>query len=368
MRIGIDCTVMARPVTGFETYVSCLASALVRLKSDAELVLFSPRPLPPDLATLRGCATIITSPFGTQVLAHQAWLASTRHVHRVDLMHYPAFPPLLPPSKFVMTVHDATPWKFARTMSAKARIYFRSTLALWTRRSRLIITPSESSKEEIADRFGVPDSRVRVIHHGVRNSLRPRSQDASGDPPPRRRSEPEYILFVGTVEPRKNLSLLIRAIAKLRATGQSCRLVVAGRLAWGVPEIERLLDREGVNDGVELRGHVSDAELAGLYERAVCLVQPSLHEGFGYPIAEAMALGCPVIASRIPPYVEVLGEAGVYISPHDVDGLAAAISQMLGNEEFRAALIARALARSEEFTWRRSAERTLEAYRDAITS
>ncbi len=368
MRIGIDCTVIGRPLTGFETYVSCLTSALVRLESDAELVLFVPRPLPPDLASLHGRYTVVTSPFGTRVLAHQAWLASCVHVHRVDLMHYPAFPPLLPPSKFVMTVHDATPWKFAQTMSAKARMYFQSTFALWMRRSKLIITPSESSKQEIAHRFSVPEQRVRVIHHGVRNSLRPLRTSEPADSPQATPPSPPYVLFVGTVEPRKNLPLAIRAMARLHAKGQPCRLVVAGRLGWGVSDFENILEEEGMNGSVVLMGHVPDHELTFLYRHAVCLVQPSLHEGFGYPIAEAMALGCPVIASNIAPHVEVLGDAGLYISPHDVEGLATALSRMLRDDEFRASLTTRAVKRSQEFTWRRSAERTLEAYRDALCS
>jgi glycosyltransferase involved in cell wall biosynthesis len=95
-------------------------------------------------------------------------------------------------------------------------------------------------------------------------------------------------------------------------------------------------------------------------------VQPSLHEGFGYPLAEAMALGCPVIASNISPHIEVLGDAGVYISPQDVDGLTEELSRMLRDAEFRAALVAKAAERSQQFTWKRSAERTLDAYRDAI--
>jgi glycosyltransferase involved in cell wall biosynthesis len=368
MRIGIDCTVTGRPLTGFETYVSCLASALAHLESDAELVLFAPRPLPAALGSLHGRVTIVMSPFGAQVLAHQAWLVSSVRVHRVDLMHYPAFPPLLPPAKFVMTVHDATPWKFAQTMSAKARMYFQSTFALWMNRSRLIITPSESSKNEIAHRFGVPEHRVRVIHHGVRNSLRPLRAGERIDLSRAPRSDPPYVLFVGTVEPRKNLPLAIRAVARLRARGQPSRLVVAGRLGWGVSDVEKIMQEERVKDSVVLMGHVSDEELALLYRHAVCLVQPSLHEGFGYPIAEAMALGCPVIASNIPSHAEVLGDAGLYISPDDVDGLATALCRMSRDDEFRASLAAKAVTRSQEFTWRRSAERTLEAYRDAIGS
>lgn len=368
MRIGIDCTVTARPFTGFETYVSCLANALVRLESDAEIVVFAPRPLPDCFTALRGRAEIVTSPFGTRVFAHQAWLASMVPIHRVDVMHYPAFTPLLPPRRFVLTVHDATPWKFAETMSTKARVYFRSTLALWARRSKVIITPSQASKGEIVRRFGVPEHRVRVVYPGVRNSLRPLDAGTGGraDPSPARLPDSSYALFVGTVEPRKNLPLAIRAVAKLRAAGRPCRLVVAGKIGWGIDNVERLLEEERVKDAVVLAGYVSDQELASLYKHAACLVQPSLHEGFGSPVAEAMALGCPVIASRIPPHVEILGDAGLYISPHDVDSLATAMSQMLGDNGLRASMAARALERSEEFTWKRTAERTLDAYRDAV--
>lgn len=368
MRIGIDCTVMGRPLTGFESYVSCLTSALVRLESEAEFVLFAPRRLPSDLASLRGRLTIIRSPFGSEVLAHQVWLASTVSAHRVDLMHYPAFPPLLPPAHFVMTVHDATPWKFPRTMPTKTRMYFRSTLGLWARKSRLIITDSESSKVEIAHQFGLPENRIRVIALGVRNSLRPRGPNEGPNLPDPQSADPGYILFVGTVEPRKNLPVLIRALARLRGESASCRLIIAGRLAWGFAEVEKIVEEERVKDRVVFMGHVSDRELASLYRNALCFVQPSMHEGFGYTISEAMALGCPVIASKIPAHVEVLSDSGVYVSPEDVEGLAGALSRMLGDDRFRISLAERGMERSKEFTWSRSAERTLDAYRDAIGS
>jgi glycosyltransferase involved in cell wall biosynthesis len=365
MRIGIDCTVLGRPQTGFEAYTLNLVRALLELDTETEFVLFVPRSMREQLATQQGRLAVVTSPFGGDVLANQAWLATILRSGPIDLMHYPAFPPLMPRVRFVMTVHDATPWAFGRTMSNKANLYFRSTIGFWARKSQVIITPSEASKREIGHRLGLPASRIRVISLGVKRTLRtPPSLGHDGQPHLGIASG--YMLFVGTIEPRKNLAVVIRALARLRAKGSPRRLVIVGRQGWGTQELERLLDDEGVRGLVVLTGHVKDEQLALFYRHADFLVQPSLHEGFGLPIAEAMSLGCPVIASEIPAHREVLGDAGIYFSPRDANALEAAMLELFSDDQVRASMARRGLRRAEEFTWEKAAARTLEVYRDAV--
>ncbi len=366
MRIGIDCTVLSRPQTGFEAYTLGLVHALAQLDTGAELVLFVPRPVPEQLSGLRPRCSLVASPLGGGVLAHQAWLAAVLRARTVDVMHYPAFPPLAPPARFIMTVHDATPWAFGRTMMGRASLYFRSTIGVWAKRSRLIITPSEASKTEVVRRLGVPADRVRAIGLGVRDTLRMRPEPGGERPRRPPGLAPGYVLFVGTVEPRKNLGVVIRALARLRAAGTSRRLVIVGRLGWGMAELHTRLDEEGMRDSVVLAGHVPDEALASFYAHAAVLVQPSLHEGFGLPIVEAMAAGCPVIASDIPAHREVLGDAGAYFSPLDSEGLAAAVARLLADDRLRASMVHHGRQRAEEFTWDKTARQTLQAYHDAL--
>ncbi len=367
MRIGIDCTATGRRQTGLEAYTLSLVGAMLRSNSSIEFVLFLPTSIPEQLVLLRDRFSSFESPFGNRLFANQLWLASMARVGGVDLMHYPALPPVFPPHNFVMTLHDATPWKFPQTMSKKGYIYFRSTLSLWLRKSNMIITPSVACRDEIVGRFGFATSKVRVIHHGVRSELVAHAASKGSHLLERLGLAPGYVLYVGTVEPRKNLAIVLQALARLRARGIQVRFLIVGRLAWGRAQLTRVLQEEKVEDLVVFTGHVPDYDLACLYENAAFLVQPSLYEGFGLPIVEAMALGCPVIASRISAHVEVLGDAGLFFSPFDVDGLADMMVRLLADDRARASMAERGSKRSQDFSWERAASRTLEVYNEVLT-
>jgi glycosyltransferase involved in cell wall biosynthesis len=365
MRVGVDCTIAARPRTGFETYTVSLARALVELRSEVEFVLFLPRRMPPQLASLKDSFVAVTSPFNNHVFANQVWLTAALSGTRVDVMHYPAFPPLLPPRRFVLTVHDCTPWMFSDTMQTKSHLYFRSSLRLWGKRSRLIITPSEASKTDIVRCLGIPAGRVKVVALGVGDGWTDSSSlDAPLPVDGLASVERDYILFVGTVEPRKNLAVVIRALARLRKRGLHRHLVIVGRWGWGVAALQQIVQQYGLADTVHFAGHVSDDRLKDFYRRAAVLVQPSMHEGFGLPIVEAMALGCPVIASRIPAHLAVLADAGLYFTAADDAELAEVMSRVISTEQLRGALTESGLRRSRHFTWQEAAARTLELYRE----
>jgi glycosyltransferase involved in cell wall biosynthesis len=365
MRIGIDCTILDRPQTGFEAYTFNLVDSLLRLNTAAEFVLFGPRSLARLLGLPRERVSAVESPVGTGVIANQIWLATTLRSGQVDLMHYPAFPPLMPKGRFVMTLHDATPWTYGTTMSRKANWYFRSMIGLWARRCEAIIAPSDATKQEIINRLHLPVSKVRVIRLGVKRSLqfsRP-SDEAAGLYP---NVAPGYVLFVGTIEPRKNLPTVVRALARLRSAGSPRHLVIVGRRAWGTQELEAVLEEHEMRDLVSLVGHVRDEDLGYFYRHAACLIQPSFHEGFGLPIVEAMALGCPVIASAIPAHREVLGDAGIYFPPHDIDALAVAMAKVLDDDRESASIAERGLKRAQEFTWENAAASTFAVYCAAL--
>jgi glycosyltransferase involved in cell wall biosynthesis len=288
--------------------------------------------------------------------------------HRLDLMHYPAFPPLIPPRNFVLTLHDATPWEYPHTMSRKGYLYFRSTLSAWARKANLIITVSQASQQKIIEKFGFTPDKVRIIHHGVRPQLLD-SYIENGSPILDRLGiQPGYVLSVGSIEPRKNLPVVIKALAKLRAEGVERRLLIAGRPAWGTAELTNAISEANVADLVVVAGHVTDGELGHLYRNAAFVVQASVHEGFGLPILEAVALGCPVIASAIPAHIEVLGDAGTFFPPSDPNALAAAMGDFLRDTEASAAMKERGLRRARAFSWEQAARETIAGYDDALAN
>jgi glycosyltransferase involved in cell wall biosynthesis len=182
-----------------------------------------------------------------------------------------------------------------------------------------------------------------------------------------RRGLPErMVLFVGTLEPRKNLPLLLEAYARLRQTGCTHTLVVAGGKGWYYQAIEATVERLGLRDAVLFPGFVPDEELPLWYNAAELFVYPSLYEGFGLPPLEAMACGTPVITSNAASLPEVVGDAGVVVDAHDVTALARAMADLLGDAERRRRLRAAGLARARQFTWRATANRTAALYHEIL--
>ncbi len=366
MRVGIDCTATGRPTTGVESYTLNLTCALLQLETPVEFTLFLPRPVPEPLRALRHRFHSVKSPFGTRLVPNQLWVAAAIRSSALDLVHYPAFAPVLPGDVFVMTVHDAAAWKFGWTLSKKGSLYWRTLIALAAKRCRRIITPSASSRDEIIMRFACPPEKVAVIHHGVRAELLAHAATGASPILQALRLREGFALFVGTVEPRKNLGLIVRALSELRAQGITCRLVVAGRKAWGTAALQRAIEDTEMKDIVIFTGHIEDEDLATLYRSATFLVQPSWHEGFSLPVLEAMALGCPVLASRIPTHTEIVGDAGWFFAPDDVHEVSTLMRRLLRDDRARALLAGKGSTRAQRFSWVTAAQRTLQVYQGVL--
>lgn len=267
-----------------------------------------------------------------------------------DIYHCPAVrapitrgrPPL------VVTVHDLVAVRFPETMPRWTRFYSRATLGRMLDAADLLITPSADTANDLQQLLGVGSDRIRVIWNGVDDTFyepvtRPKAQ---GDP---------YVLFVGTPEPRKNLQRLVNAVEILRKRGLPYRLVVAGSGGWGSVKI--------AGAHVEHVGKQPDEQLRNLYSGAACVAQVSLHEGFGFPIIEAMASGAPVVASRGGALPEVAGDAAIFVDAYDevsiANGIARAVSE-------RDRLIPMGRMRAEMFRWDNCAARHAEAYRSVL--
>jgi glycosyltransferase involved in cell wall biosynthesis len=290
----------------------------------------------------------------------------------LDLIYFPAtysFFPVWNAGKLVVTMHDTLPLSHPELIFPRlsGRIAWRVKESVAAHRADRIVTVSQTSRRDIETWLGRPDPRIRVITEGPDPVFGPRADDRETAAVLRRHGlgpDERFLLYVGGLSPHKNLLRLVAAFA--RFAGADVRLVLTGDVQdvfhTHVPEIRAAIERHQLGPRVLLTGFVPDEELVHLYNRAYALVQPSLLEGFGLPAVEAMACGTPVIASRAGSLPEVIGEAGCYFDPTDVDSIARAIGGLLAEPGRRDVLAHRALERSKHFTWEASARALLDCF------
>jgi glycosyltransferase involved in cell wall biosynthesis len=365
MRIGIDIqTAIVRP-TGVGRYVSGLVGGLAALPGEEEYSLFyfdfMRRGRAPGVADPRFTPRPIRFlPGGVyHALAENLSLPDISLLAgRNDLWHFPNF--VIPPcrrGKTVVTVHDLSFVRFPHYAEAGNLKRLEGRFAESLRRADAIIAVSEFSRAELAEIYGVPPGRVTVTSHGV--TMRPR-------PGPRRPPPFPYFLFVGTIEPRKNLETLLEAwrILKGRSGARwEHRLFVVGHHGWRCKPAKEQAREKGVEEQVLVLDYVRDEELPDLYGAAEALVYPSVYEGFGFPPLEAMACGTPVIASNAPAIPEVVGDAAILCDPLDAEGFAKAMLRVRDDAGLRGRLAEKGRARAALFTWEKAAAGTLALYR-----
>jgi glycosyltransferase involved in cell wall biosynthesis len=266
-----------------------------------------------------------------------------------DLVHGPDFAvPYLPRRPSVLTLHDLSPWMDQRWHHAAHRVRRRTPVLFELGLATMVITPGEKVRRAAIERFGLRPERVVAVPEAAAHWFRP-VETVPAAPAP----APPYFLFVGTLEPRKNLDMLLEAWREMRRH-HAVDLVLAGRRRADAPEIRP-------EPGLRLAGEVADSELPTLYSGALAFVYPSLYEGFGLPVLEAMQCGAPVIASRA--VEEAAGDAAVYAdTPRE---LAGALAELASRPELAAALRQHSLARAREFSWERTARLTRQVYEEA---
>ena len=281
----------------------------------------------------------------TAALRDLAWypVLLPLHARGDDVLHCPTFrAPMRSPVPLVVTFHDLAVLRHPEAFNAWSRAYARLTLPRIARGADAIVAVSQFTRDELVELLGVREAKVRVIPHGVPQAFAADGPVAEGD----------YVLAVGTLEPRKNLARLVEGFT--RADLDGCELRVVGALGWGGVRV-------GSGERVQWLGEVGDDELARLYRGARCAAYVSLYEGFGLPVLEAMACGVPIVASDIPPVRELADGVSVAVDPRDPDAIAAGLEQAIAR---RAELGPRGIESAARFSWRQAARAHADLYRE----
>lgn len=364
MSIGIDVSPLEWPGSGIGRYARELLGALWRGGSSREIVLVAPRSLGPRWLPEVGDDAALTGPLSPSRIAWTygllpLWLRR----RRLDVFHATSYyAPFGGGVPTVVTFHDLSvlvgPEWHPRARVLRARLLFRQV----ARRAAAIITPSESAGRDVATWLDVDPGRIHVVPHAAAAPFRPVDRAEAARVAARYGVAPGYFLALGTVEPRKNLVRTIEALEHLRAGGDPARIVVVGGLGWRHQPIVERAAALATSGAVRFLGHVPDDDLPALMGAATALVHPSLYEGFGLPVVEAMAAGLPVITTGTGATAEVAGSAALLVDPSDAEGLAAAMGAVR-DPRVAARLRAAGIARAAAFSWERTARETVAVYR-----
>lgn len=282
----------------------------------------------------------------------------------VDLVHGPAYAlPLVCPTQSAVTVHDLSFFLYPETFNRANRLYLRAITRWSVRRADAVIAVSEHTRQDVIRLLGVPADRVHVAPNGVDPDFRPLPEHDVQSFRERHKLPQSFILCISTIEPRKNLTTLIRAYAALGKTDHV--LIIGGGRGWRYQDVFDTVDELELHDRVRFSGFIRHRDLPLWYNAAEVFVFPSIYEGFGLPPLEAMACGTPVIASNASSLPEVVGRAGVQVNPTDVEALAEAIHRVITDSGLATSMAERGLSRAGRFSWQASAERTAAVY-DAV--
>jgi glycosyltransferase involved in cell wall biosynthesis len=368
MRIGIDARLVYYSKAGIGQYILRLAEALAKL--DTAGVEFA-------LLQSRKDRTRIVDDHNFN--RRSVWTPSHHRLEqftlrleisrlRLDLLHSPDFiPPFRRNCRSVITIHDLAFLLYPHFLTKESARYY-GQIDQAVRRTDHIIAVSESTRQDAIKLLGVPERKITVIHEAANPLFRQLdAEEARRHVAKAYGLDEDYILFVSTIEPRKNLPALLQAYRRLLDDYKRPeKLVLAGSRGWLSDEVYQMVETLHLSDRVRFLGRVPTEHLVYLYNAARLLVHPSFYEGFGLPPLEAMTCGTPVVVSNVSALPEVVGDAAWLIDPHDIDGLTVAMWRILTEDDVRHSLIAKGLKRAQMFSWDRAAQETLDVYRRVV--
>jgi glycosyltransferase involved in cell wall biosynthesis len=362
MKIAIDAHMLGHHETGNETHIRELILALSELATQDEFYILvedsrnAPR-LGPNWQTLT-----LPSPSPLRRLLYD--LPRLARQYRFDVLHVTYNAPFFSPCPVVATVHDVSYARYPEYFSLRDRLVLSTLVPRSVRAARRVFTGTEFARRELGEVYPLSLNKTALTPYAAGKSF------YRDDGPGRLESvrmkfgtSPDFILAVGNLQPRKNLVRLIQAYARVvRDHNFPHKLVLVGQQQWKASDVWRAVEEQGLHEGVVLTGFVSDDELRLLYNAATVFVYPSLYEGFGLPVLEAMACGAPVIASNTSSLPEIAGDAARLVDPRDTDELAWALVEVLSDSNLRAAMTQRGLANAKRYSWQDTARIVLDAY------
>jgi glycosyltransferase involved in cell wall biosynthesis len=377
MHIGIDAHAIGARQGGNETYISNLVKALAEIDDKNRYTLY--------LANARAAEEwrecfikrytnfeIRSLPPPTPLVRVPVALAFELRFRPVDLLHVQYTAPPFCPVPVVVTIHDLAFEHLPQTFTRRGSLQMKLTVRSAAKKAARIATVSEYSRQDLLRTYKLPPEKVVVTYNGVesRFSPQPNSADEAGRIRRRFGIKGDYILAVGSLQPRKNIVRLIRAYSRLRSEEEKFehQLVIVGRQLWLADEIFAEVRKQKWAEDVILTGYVADEDLPALYRSAAAFVYPSIFEGFGLPPLEAMACGTPVVAGNTSSLPEVVGDAAVLIDPYDEQKIANALLRIVNDELLRLKLRKQGIEQVKKFTWRAAAEKTLQLYRESFAA
>jgi glycosyltransferase involved in cell wall biosynthesis len=360
MRIGIDFHAAEREGTGNCTYIRNIVEQIVRLAPEHEYFLYITDARNPYYERFGGQGQIHLSVIPSRSpFIRMALLGLRTFRDRIDVLHATYYGPPFYRGKLLLTVHDLSFLHVPDSFSRFDRIKDRLLVPFYMRKAQAVLTVSDYSRRDIVATYHVPYERVCVSYNGVDPGFSPAEDRVlarrilegygiSGDA--------GYILFVGRINKRKNLTTLVKCFNILKgAKGLRQRLVIAGSKDFLPPEDEAIIASSPYMEEILFTGYVPSAHLPALYSLADVFVYPSLFEGFGLPCLEAMACACPVVSSDCTSIPEVIGDAGILADPSSIDQISDAIYRILSDNALRAEFVRQGLERAKEFSWESAA-------------
>lgn len=369
LRIAIDAHTVGTKLGGNESYAVNLIEALAQIDSVNQYTIYVTTSEARERFSSRWPNFKVRSTLPhTPLIRIPLTLSAELRKNPVDVLHVQFTAPPFCPCPVVVSIHDLSFEHLPETFNRRSRTQLRLTVRHSAKRAARILSLSEHTRRDIIETYGIQPERVTAIplaapdHFGpiTDNRELQRVRHTYG-------IDGDYILSVGSIQPRKNLARLIRAYASLRrncSADKLPKLVLVGKCAWLYDETLRALDETNVKDTVVLTGYVPESDLPALYSGALCFVYPSFFEGFGLPPLEAMKCGAAVIVGNRTSLPEVVGDAALAVDPFDVEAIAGAMHKLVNDPALRKELSVKGQQRASEFNWRETASKTLTVYKE----
>jgi len=372
MRIGIDATALPPQPVGAGNYIIQLIRALASLKVNDEFVIF---------AQQRGHALInlpendnfkwITlkdrNP-GSRLIWEQSLFPRLIKKSGVDLLHSLHYTrPIILPCASVVTFHDMTLFLYPELHTRAKRLFFPQAIRASARLADALTADSECTRQDAIRILGIQPGKITTTQLGVDPAFRPINDTMARGKIAEKYDLPErFILYVGLIEPRKNLPMLINAYKRLIDGGENYKLVLVGSYGWMYEELLRQINNLDLEEMIHFTGYVSQEDLPLVYNLSSLFVYPTIYEGFGLPALEAMACGVPVITTDVSSLPEIIGKAGMLVPVNNVEALYGAMIAVLGDEDLRREMTNKGILRAAKFTWEQTAKLTFQVYQQVM--